>query len=324
MLPTPAPSAIPIAQPTTVAPAISVPSSPVPEATPAPAIQAVPDATPSSLPNVTAPIAAQPSFTPEPWMWQVLALALATLIAAGAGWWWRKRGLRDEAERRDDRAHEIFVFDTPATPAELPPVPPISPAVIPDEAIAAVPVAPAIAPNLPTPSLPGRATLDLDLVPKRAGTNLLSAAVDYTIVIDNRGDVAATGIRLDVRLLSAGPRQDALIAALFDAPIAQPATAPFDLPPGSAVELGGMALHPKDTLEIMEVSGRALFVPVLTVNVTYGWDAGGESGTGQTARSYVIGIDRGGDAKLQPFRVDAGARMHDAVGALAYTAVAVS
>ena len=169
-----------------------------------------------------------------------------------------------------------------------------------------------------------RATLDLDLLVKRAGTNLLSAAVEYTILIRNTGDATATGVHLDVRLLSAGPRQDALIAALFAMPIAQSNTTPFDLPPGTTVDLGGMALHPKDTLEVMDVGGRTLFVPVLAVNITYAWAGDGTGGSGQTARSYVIGIDRGGDYKLQPFRVDTGARMYDTVGALAYTAVVVS
>ncbi|PTS78066.1 hypothetical protein DBR17_12875 [Sphingomonas sp. HMWF008] len=164
-----------------------------------------------------------------------------------------------------------------------------------------------------------RAALDLGIVVKRAGTNLLSAAVEYTILIENVGAVTATNIRLDVRLLSAGPAQDAQIAALFQMPITQPATAPFDLPPGTTVDLGGMALHPKDALEVMTIGDRTLFVPVLTVNVTYDWDAAGTPGRGQTARSYVIGIDRGGDSKLQPFRLDAVARMYDTVGALAYT-----
>jgi len=249
-------------------------------------------------------------------MWQALALVLATLAAAGIGWWWRQRGLREEAEQRDDRRHEIFVFDTPATPTELPKVPsPPPPPPTPPPPTAPVPV-----PNPIAPVLPARATLDFDLIPKRAGTNLLSAAVEYTVLIQNTGAATATGIRLDVRLLSAGPRQDAVIAALFDLPIAQPNTAPFDLPPGIRGDLGGMALHPKDTLEVMEVGGRVLFVPVLAVNVTYDW----AGGSGQTARSYVIGIDRGGDAKLQPFRLDATARMYDTIGALVYTAVAMS
>ena len=161
--------------------------------------------------------------------------------------------------------------------------------------------------------------LDLDIQLRRAGTNLMSAAVEYSILIRNVGAATATAVHLDVRLLSAGPAQDATIAALFQMPITRPATAPFDLEPEMTVDLGGMALHPKETLEVMTMGERTLFVPVLTVNVTYGWAAEGGQGQGQTARSYVIGIDRGGEAKLQPFRLDSAARMYDTVGALAYT-----
>ena len=301
---TPAPIVAPA--PTLAAP---LPLPPVPEASP------LPEVAPSPLATAAPPVSPQPSFAVEPWMWQTLLIVLATLAVAGIGWW-RKRGLHDEAEQRDDRRHEIFVFDTPATPVDLPartpappPAPPPPPPPPPPPAPVAVPAA--------------RATLDLGIVLKRAGANLLSAAVEYSILIQNIGAVAATGIRLDARLLSSGPRQDALLAALFAMPIERPNTAPFDLPPGATVDLGGMAMHPKETLEVMEVSGRTLFVPVLAVNVTYDWDADGERFSGQTARSYVVGIDRGGDAKLQPFRLDATARMYDTVGALAYTATAL-
>jgi hypothetical protein len=62
-----------------------------------------------------------------------------------------------------------------------------------------------------------------------------------------------------------------------------------------------------------------LFVPVLAINAVY--DRG--DGTGQTARSYVVGIDRGEGAKLSPFRLDSAPRMYDTVSQLPYT-VAVS
>ncbi|TPG56677.1 hypothetical protein EAH76_01030 [Sphingomonas glacialis] len=169
-------------------------------------------------------------------------------------------------------------------------------------------------PVAPAAEASKRASIAFELTPKRAGTNLLSAAVEYQIVLRNTGDVAATGVRLDIRLLSAGAQQDAVIEALFAAPIAQPITTPFELPAGVAVELGGMAMHPKATLEVMEVGGKALFVPVLTVNAQYDW----AGGSGQTACSYVIGVDRGAGGKLAPFRIDSAARMYDTVSAIEY------
>jgi hypothetical protein len=227
---------------------------------------------------------------------------VALVLALGAlGWWWWRRREADRGDRRRHRDHEIFLLHPAGGDSAPPPPPPPPP--------------PAVAEPVPSEAAPDtRALIEVTLVLKRAGTNVLSAAVDYTIVAQNTGNRAATGIHLNVRLLSAGTQQDAQIAAVFAAPIAQPVAAPFDLPPGATIELGGMAMHPKQTLEPLDVAGKVLFVPVLTVNLTYDW----AGGSGQTARSYVIGIDRGAEAKLQPFRLDAPPRMYDSVVALPY------
>lgn len=199
----------------------------------------------------------------------------------------------------------------PPSPA---PTPPASvPEALPFERRPAPMAAPP--PIAPASPVAARATLEIELSLKRAGTNLLSAAVEYDISVRNIGDATARAVRLDVRLLSASAQQDALLNSLFAAPIERPTVAPFDLPPGSAIELGGMAMLPKESLSVMTVAGRALFVPVLAINALYQW----EGGAGQAARSYVIGIDRGAGAKLAPFRLDAAGRMHDAVSQLPYT-----
>ena len=160
-----------------------------------------------------------------------------------------------------------------------------------------------------------RASLDIEFRPKRAGTNLLSAAVEYEILVTNSGEAVARKVTADVRILSAGAEQDRIIRALFASPIEKSAIAAFDVPPGETAILGGMAMMPKETLGVMTVEGRVLFVPVLAVNLLYGW----EGGSGQTATSYVIGIDRGEGAKLAPFRLDGPSRMRDDVSGIPYT-----
>lgn len=288
--PVPRPSAPPRAKPL-------VPATPPPP----PAATASPLAQPSVavVPEPGPPLAPPPAITDravpaglDRWTMSALGGALLLLALAATGWWrWR-------AAPRSNASREIFLLDTDDR-AAAPAAPPVAGAPLPDPSVDPL----------------ARARLEFDLVLRRAGTNLLSAAVEYTIVASNTGDAAATGIRLDVRLLSAGPREDAEVAALFAAPVDASITAPFDLPSAGAVELGGMAMHPKETLEVMEAAGRALFVPVLTVDLRYAW----HGGSGQTARSYVIGLDRGGGAKLQPFRLDTAARMYETVAALPYT-----
>lgn len=167
-----------------------------------------------------------------------------------------------------------------------------------------------------TAALESRARLEIDCVATRAGTNLLSVAVDYRIVVRNVGDALASGIRLDLRLLGMGAQHDALLDALFALPIEKSIAAPFDLPPGTAVDLSGMAMHPKETIETVEIGGRRMVVPLLSVNVRYGWPDGG---AGQTARPFVIGVDPGTGGRLQPFRIDSTARMVQNIAIIAYT-----
>ena len=160
-----------------------------------------------------------------------------------------------------------------------------------------------------------RARLDIELKAKRAGTNLLSAAVEYQILITNAGDAPARQVTTDVRILTAGSEQDAILKALFAAAIEKPVTAPFDVAPGETATLDGMAMVPREMLNVMNIEGRALFIPMLAINLRYEW----EGGTGQTASSFVIGIERGEGAKMAPFRVDGPPRMHGNVSELAYT-----
>jgi hypothetical protein len=275
--------------------------------------------------------------------WFLIGGVVALILLGGLALTVRRRGRRAEDEDYPvrDTPHETFDLGVaPLDPAQLrkrpaeasepsPTTAPLPLAPAPPRAV--TPLAPVREPPptaaqaTPPPVAPGpaaaaRATLEIEFSPKRAGTNLLSAAVEYDISVRNIGDAAARAIRLDVRLLSASAQQDALLNSLFAAPIERPTVAPFDLPPGSAMELGGMAMLPKESLSVMTVEGRALFVPVLAINVLYQW----ESGAGQAARSFVIGIDRGAGAKLAPFRLDAAGRMHDAVSQLSYTVSVLS
>lgn len=316
--PTPTPSATPTPQPSLV------PSKPVaPSATAAPRPAAVPTPTPLAssvaspdlpsplatetlqLPPVVVPSAPQP--VPDPGgaaLWQrsgpiaLAGLAVAVLLLAGGlGWWWRSRRVREGGDPRRGAPHEIVVLGT-AEPQDAP-----------------LPAPPPVAPLAVTTVLK-RATIEVDLTVKRAGTNLLSASVEYALVIRNAGAATATGVQLDLHMLSAGPDQDRILAALFEGSIEQPITPPFDLPPGDTLLLDGMVMHPKETLVVLDVPGQALFVPVLAVVVRYGW-SGGED---RTARSWVVGMVRGESTRFQPFRRD-GARMFETVGVLDYSIV---
>jgi hypothetical protein len=349
-----APTAPPVAAPTpVVAPPVATPTPVSVAATPLP--ETTPAATATDLPPVDVPsddgrltlrntLARMSDLVPT------LAIGAGVVALLGLLLWFvrRRRADRYAAQDEDNRGidrHERFDLGlgqpTSPPPAPLPtspasttepapelPLPlaekstvlPVSPAAPQAER---VPFQPREAPVVPVPpvTLSGddrtamaRARLEIALAPRRAGTNLTGAAVEYDLVVRNGGAAAATGVRLDVRLLSAGAQQDALVSALFAAPIDRSITSVFDLPPGAEVQLGGMGILPREMVVAMTIEGRELFVPVMTVNLTYDWDGG----SGQTARSFVIGVDRGADARLGAFRLDT-SRMFDQVGALEYT-----
>jgi hypothetical protein len=331
----PAPAGTPAAQPQPLAPAPTA----LPTAVPTPVPTDTPTAEPLSqpvVPPVVLPPMPEPSSEPSPAApdidrgyrlegWQAYAA-----IGGGAaalfllGWltflWLRRREEIVDEPAAERHANTVFDLGAADAPPSLPPRPaaPVSPAPQRHEPPPAAPspsAAPAESPPVTHQDVAARARLDIELKPKRAGTNLLSAAVEYQILITNAGDAPARLVTTDVRILTAGPEQDAVLQAVFAAPIEKPVTAPFDVAPGETATLDGMAMMPREMLNVMTVEGRALFVPVLAINLRYEW----ESGTGQTASSFVIGIDRGEGAKLAPFRVDGPPRMHGNVAQLAYT-----
>ncbi|MEG3123620.1 hypothetical protein [Sphingomonas sp. GB1N7] len=176
--------------------------------------------------------------------------------------------------------------------------------------VAVAPV-PAPAPAPPPAKPEARARIDITMRPVRAGTNLTSGAVDYEIGLRNSGDVAANDVRVDIRLMNASADQAAMLKVLFTQSIEKPLVARFDLSPGQAITLGGMAMIPQEGIVPVSIAGRDFFVPMFSVNVLYGWHGGGQ---GQTAAAWVVGIERAPGEKMVPFRLDAGPRMHDAVG----------
>jgi hypothetical protein len=163
-----------------------------------------------------------------------------------------------------------------------------------------------------------RARLTLVLHPRRAGLNLLSATVEAELEVRNLGTVPATAIRVGVALTGAGPGQEGDVAAVFATPVGRTAVPPFALAPGEMRRVRIVAALPRTEIRPLEAGGRAMFVPVVAVNLLY--DAGGSEG--QSAAAFAVGVERVDSAKLVPFWFDQPARMYDALGVRPY-AVAV-
>lgn len=277
--PTPSPAATPV-------PASAEPApQPIPSATPA-MRQSPPVVAASPTPAVPSPAAQQP-LRPS-LVWAFVLIALLILPGAVVAAWFYRRALNERREM-------------PGEGEASPPLP---------QALAAAPASPPAPPvQRHTPASTARPRLEVAFRPRRAGTNLTSAAVDYELVVRNTGTLPAYDVRLGVDLVTAGNDHDAQLRALFDQGIERPATPPFDLAAGAERTVRAMVMLPKDAITVVSVRGRPMFVPMVAVNALYRWDGG----TGQTASSHVVGIERTAGERMRPFWLDVTPRMHDVV-----------
>ncbi len=324
----PTPVATPAPEPTVAPPPTQAPPA---EATPQPAPQSAPDATPAPT--------AQPTITaPETGRAMPLWLSLAVIVVVLAGLWVLRR--KPRGRRQDQRDVETVTEPTPEPAAPELVSRPVTAAVAATAASVepgATPAAPAVAavpttaamtaiaapkflePRAKTPPPPPaapRARVTCDLRPLRAGLNLLSATVECELVVTNTGTAPAEAIRTGIALLTAHAGQDADLARFNAAPIARPATPPFALAPGESRTIRTVVAIARDAIQTMTAANRPMFVPVVATNILYA-TAGDDA---QTARAWVVGIERVDSAKLAPFWLDAPARMFTTVAARPHAA----
>lgn len=294
---TPQPRATPTSQPT---PQIA----PAAVATPTPEVAPTPVSTPSPTPTTAA---LPPADEPSRPFWLFPALLVGLVLAAVALFGWRRRKTQEALPAPD---YVPVAEPEPVTPVVTPaPVAPV--AVMPAPDAPPPPPAPQ-APRFlePGPLPPARLDLDEPSV-SRAGVNLVTATADVTVTVRNTSDVTATGIALEVRLLSAQPEQDVAIAALFAEPVERPATPRFDLAPGESKRVRTLATMPRDAITVLQAGERPMFVPVVAIRAVHA--------SGQTTSVHALGIERPGQAKLGPFWLDQPPRMFDAIGVRPHT-----
>ncbi len=315
--------------PTEAAP-VTTPA-PQPAPTPVTDAESQPTAPTTTLPSATTP----QSTVSEPQTGSAMPLWLsltAIVVVLGALWALRRKPRGSRSDRIEPEAYVEPIPERVATPLVT------SEPVAPEQAappIAAVPQAPAVVasaapgvvipaaapkflePRAKTPPAAPRARLTCELRPLRAGLNLLSATVECELVVTNTGTVSAEAIRAGVALLTAHADQDQDLAQFNAAPVVRPIAPPFVLSPGETRTIRTVTAIAREAIRTMTAANRPMFVPVVAANILYA-TAGDDA---QTARAWVVGIERTDSAKLAPFWLDGPAKMFTTVAAKPHAAI---
>ena len=256
-----------------------------------PATSALPASVPQ--PGFSSSGPASTTFAPEQkpalWPW----LLLASVLGAGAALVLLRR-----------RARESFAgapeIDSYAAPEPVPaprPAPPPTPA-------------PEAAPPKPVGIVSSRLRPWVEIVFAPLGCTVDDerVTVEFEIQLTNSGGATARDVLVEASMFNAGPTQEQDIGAFFAAPIGQGERIEA-LPPLQHVMIRTSLVAPRANIQIFELGGRQVFVPLIAFNALYRLG----SGTGQTSVAYLLGRETSGD-KLGPLRVDLGARAFAALG----------
>lgn len=149
-----------------------------------------------------------------------------------------------------------------------------------------------------------RPWLEIECVPQAAIIDAEKASIQFEVFLFNSGSAPARDVLVEAALFNAGPDQDRVIGSFFDRP-AGPAQEGTTIPPLQRMNFRSIVSLPRDQLQIFEVEGRRLFVPLIGFNARYRWSGG----SGQTSASFIIGRNNAGE-KMGPFRIEKDAKTY--------------
>jgi hypothetical protein len=225
------------------------------------------------------------------WPWLLAALALG---AGGAFLFWRNHRSREAFAG----GPQVDAFVAPE-PSPLPP------------RAAPQPVPPTRAPAPPAGIVSTRLRpwIDLAFQPGRCIVEDDKVTFEFELAVQNSGNALARAVLVEASLMNAGPYQDQEVSAFYDSPVGEGERIPA-IPPLKSVLVKTKVVAPRANVQLLEIGGRQVFVPLIAFNALYSWG----SGEGQTSSSFLLGRDTKSE-KLAPLRLDVGPRIVRSVGA---------
>jgi hypothetical protein len=192
---------------------------------------------------------------------------------------------------------------TPAPRVQPPPVPAPTPAPGP-------PIA-----KRPEPSIPGivstrlRPWLEIGFTPIGCLVEDHRVTIEFEIELVNSGSAPARGVLVEASLFNASNSQEQELERFFANPLAE-GDRMAGIQPLKRVRITTKVVTEREHVQVYEITGRKVFVPIIAFNALYSW----RGGEGQTSASFLLGIDTKRE-KLAPFRVDLGPRLFSSLAA---------
>jgi hypothetical protein len=132
--------------------------------------------------------------------------------------------------------------------------------------------------------------------------------IEFEVLLRNSGSALARDILVEASMFNAGPTQDQDIGRFFAEPVGQGERIEA-LPPLQSVTIRTALVAPRANIQLFELGGRQVFVPLIAFNALYRWSGG----RGQTSLAYLLGRETKGE-KLGPLRLDLGPRAFTQLG----------
>lgn len=284
----PAPSPIPV-------PAASTTPEPLPEAdaSPAPSLAPEPEAAPSGAPVVSTPDSNEPA---GDWLWWIGGGALA-LVALALTVWARRRNATAPAEMLGEEP-EAALAEAPAPTPQPVPVP--RPA----------PTSPRPPAPTPPPAAPRGLVLTLEAV--RLGATLVNTTLAYRLTATNAGPDALSDIAISGDMTAAHASRSMEEQLGIAGPELPPIGRIERLEPGESAVLEGEFRLPLAAVTPIRHGQAQLFVPVARFDA---WASDSAHRAVSARAAFLVGQDNAtASDRLQPFRLDLGPRVWDAIG----------
>jgi hypothetical protein len=235
----------------------------------------------------SAPVTLAPERTVSLWPW----LLLAGVVGAGAAFLlWRRRSREALAG-----GAEFDLYREPELKPQARPVPP------PPAPKPAAPPAGIVSTRL-------RPWVEIAFAPNGCAVDDANISVEFEVQILNSGSVPARDILVEASMFNASATQEQDLGAFFSKPAGQGERIEA-LPPLQSVTMRTTLVAPRANIQLFELAGRQVFVPLVAFNALYRWGGG----RGQTSVSYLLGRETRSD-KLGPLRADLGSRTFTGLG----------